>query len=185
VYYPAFFHPILFNYFSSYTLSSGTFGGKVPGRSRSNRAVTYRPREAKTTGKLNRGKRDHDGVLARGSHVHAPAYHFQRGAESDIIAAVASWLRVHRTPHRIFDEALKDCRLCRILKDFLDQTEGEARVRRQRLQVTSQSEGTYVEERVRFVLRLSNTQFTTSAPILPFSSILRFRPTTNPGKSAQ
>jgi hypothetical protein len=84
-----------------------------------------------------------------------------------------------------FDEALKDCRLCRILKDFLDQTEGEARVRRQRLQVTSQSEGTYVEERVRFVLRLSNTQFTISAPILPFSSILRFRPTTNPGKSAQ
>jgi hypothetical protein len=79
------------------------------------------------------------------------------------------------------EEALQGCRFCRILKDFLDQAEAEARVRRERLQATS--EGTHVDERVRFVLHLSRTHFTISAPDVVFSGTLSFRPTTNPGKS--
>jgi hypothetical protein len=80
------------------------------------------------------------------------------------------------------NEALESCRLCRLLKDFLDRTEAEALVRRQRLQTT---EGTHADEHVRFVLHLTRTQFTISTPDVVFSGILRFRPTTSPGKSRQ
>ncbi|KAJ8118413.1 hypothetical protein OPT61_g614 [Boeremia exigua] len=80
------------------------------------------------------------------------------------------------------NEALEDCRLCRILKDFLDQIEEEARVRRNRLQHSNESpQGLHTDQHVRFVFHLSQNRFSISAPNVIFSGTLQFSPTTSPG----
>lgn len=91
-------------------------------------------------------------------------------------------LQYSGTRTAFIEEALHDCRLCRLLKDFLDRIEAEARVRRQRLQATIGAEQPLVKEQVRFVLQLSVFQFTISAPDVVFSGTLSYRPTTNAGK---
>ncbi|KAH7402294.1 heterokaryon incompatibility protein-domain-containing protein [Phaeosphaeria sp. MPI-PUGE-AT-0046c] len=102
------------------------------------------------------------------------------GGESPIVLLLSpDGFEYAGTRAAFINEALKDCRLCRILKDFLVQTKTKARLRRQRLQTTSGSEQTHFTEYVRFVLHLSRTQFTISAPDVVFSGALSYRPATN------
>lgn len=99
------------------------------------------------------------------------------------ISLLLSWSGLEYVGNCInfIDEARDDCRLCRILKDFLDHTETQAQTRRQRMQNASESEETHVHGRVRLMLRLIRTRFTISNPDVIFSEIRRFRPTTNIG----
>lgn len=83
----------------------------------------------------------------------------------------------------ITDEAQDGCRLCRILKDFIDQADEKSRARRNRLQgAAAIVSNTPEEERaVRFVLRLSGRHLMINTPDDVFAGTLQYRATTNFG----
>jgi hypothetical protein len=83
----------------------------------------------------------------------------------------------------LMNEAQIGRRLCRILKDFLDQAEARSRARRNRLQrVTDASQIDQQDRDVRFLLRLSGSNLLMSAPYTLFAGTIHFGATTNFGK---
>jgi len=84
------------------------------------------------------------------------------------------------------NEARNGCRLCRILKDYLDQADERSRVRRDRLQAapTIVLDAPEEERVIHFVLRLSGNHMTISAPNVVFAGTVQYRATTSFGKVA-
>jgi hypothetical protein len=87
----------------------------------------------------------------------------------------------------LMNEAQAGCRLCRILKDFLDQADERSRARRDRLSSANNVSHKPEEERVvHFILRLSlsGNDLLIDAPDTVFAGTLRYKATTNFGKFA-
>jgi hypothetical protein len=85
----------------------------------------------------------------------------------------------------LMNEAQAGCRLCRILKDFLDQADERSRARRDRLSSANNVSHKPQEERVvHFILRLSGNDLLIGAPDTVFAGTLQYKATTNFGKFA-